>query len=132
MYYISVDIGGTFTDCVLMDGSGTIKAFKSESRPLHPAEGVLGVLKEASASLNIPVSKLLAETRLFTHGTTISTNTIITLGGVKTGLITTRGFKDNYHMARMGRGETRDVSKVGRPASLVQRADTHEVTERVD
>ena len=77
MFHIGVDIGGTFTDCVLVgegtDGAVTYGTAKTLSTRADPAEGVLAGLAELAASLGLARPELLNRTGRFGHGTTIGT-----------------------------------------------------------
>lgn len=102
MFIIGTDIGGTFTDCAVVDETGDIVAFaKHPSTPSEPAEGVLGVLDVVAEQLSRSRRELLAETSLFMHGTTIATNAMIERKGVPTGLLITMGHEDTLHIGRV-------------------------------
>ena len=97
---IGVDVGGTFTDMVLRDATGTVRIFKSPSVPADPTEGVLGVLRLAAQQLDLPLSGLLRDCALFVHGSTVATNTILEKKGAKVGMLTTEGFRDSLEIRR--------------------------------
>ncbi|MBI3075745.1 MAG: hydantoinase/oxoprolinase family protein [Deltaproteobacteria bacterium] len=95
MYHIAIDIGGTFTDCAVIDSEGRIVAIaKSPSTPPDFSRGVIAVLEVAAQSLGRSPRVLLAETDLLLHGCTVATNAMIERTGAVTGLITTRGHED--------------------------------------
>ncbi|MGX4694825.1 hydantoinase/oxoprolinase family protein [Streptomyces sp. JNUCC 63] len=129
---IGVDIGGTFTDLVVEDDTGTRRTWKASSTPPDFGAGVLAALDLAAADLETSTAELLTATAQFVHGTTVTTNVVLTRTGERVGLITTRGFADTYPLARQYRGQEQDPSKVTHPVPLVDAADTVEVTERVD
>src|SRR5688572_2390382 len=97
MKLLGVDIGGTFTDLVLSDSEdGTVFIHKVPSTVDDPSVGMIEGIKElcAMAGVQVPdVGHLL-------HGTTVATNCLLTYEGAKTGLITTRGFRDILHIGR--------------------------------
>jgi N-methylhydantoinase A len=130
--YIGVDIGGTFTDLVVEDETGKRRTWKASSTPPDFGAGVLAALDLAVADLGRSRDELLADVGHFVHGTTVTTNVVLTRTGERVGLITTRGFADTYPLARQYRGQEQDPSKVTHPEPLVTAADTVEVTERVD
>ena len=100
-YVVGVDIGGTFTDCVVVDEAGTVTIGKSLSTPADFSRGALDAAADAAKRLGLKsVNQLLASTRLFFHACTIGDNTLITRAGAKTGLIMTKGFGDSLHMMR--------------------------------
>lgn len=66
------------------------------------------------------------------HGTTVTTNVVLTRSGQRVGLITTRGFGDTYVLARQYRGQEQDPAKTRHPTPLCDPDDIVEVTERID
>ena len=102
MYIIGTDIGGTFTDCSVIDGSGKIVAFsKHSSTPDDPVKGMMGVLDIVANDLDISRQTLLSGTELFMHGTTIATNSMIERKGALTGLLTSKGHEDTLRIGRV-------------------------------
>ncbi len=94
-HYIGIDIGGTFTDCAVLDADGGIVATaKAPSTRDDPAEGVLDAIRVAAESLGTDASGLLSDCRHLIHGCTIATNAVVERKGVATGLIATRGHED--------------------------------------
>src|SRR5262245_36986216 len=94
---VGVDIGGTFTDLVIVKPDGSVEITKVMSTPPNYAQGVLDGL----AKVDIGGSEIAH----FAHGTTAATNAILTKSGAKTGLITTKGFRDVLEMRRGDRGD---------------------------
>jgi 5-oxoprolinase (ATP-hydrolysing) len=97
MKRIGVDVGGTFTDLILVDEeAGRITVDKLRSTPEDPAlavvAGVRGLCDKAGVALS-EVDNLL-------HGTTVATNIVLTYTGAEVGMITTEGFRDIIHIAR--------------------------------
>ena len=101
MYYLGVDVGGTFTDLVVMDETGNTQMFKVESTPGQAWNGFLEGIKQAATGLRMSEEELLKKTTHLAHGTTIATNTLLERKGAKVGLITTRGFADTLIIQRM-------------------------------
>jgi len=97
---IGVDVGGTFTDLVLIDAAGATSVFKAPSVPADPASGVIAALELAAARFGGSVSDILGNCELFVHGSTIATNTLIERKGAKVGLLTTDGFRDSLEIRR--------------------------------
>ena len=93
-YFCGIDTGGTFTDCVVLDERGRITIAKSPSTPRDFAEGFFNALEVAAEKIDLTLPRLMQNTRLLLHGTTIGTNAIVQRKGVKTGLVTTRGHGD--------------------------------------
>jgi N-methylhydantoinase A len=138
-YLVGVDIGGTFTDCVVLDGKGRITATKSPSTPGNFAEGMLAALNVAADRLGLSFEDFCAQIRVLTHGTTVGTNALIQRKGAKIGLITTRGHEDVMHIMRGSRGVTsRELRKVvhfpesQKPDPIVPKRLIEGVSERVD
>lgn len=130
-YRIGVDVGGTFTDLVLVDAKGAVRAFKSPSVPSDPAEGVLSAVKLAARTLDIDLRDFLANTDLFVHGSTIATNTLLEKKGAKVGLLVTEGFRDSLEIRRSIRENVWDHRKPF-PKVLVPRYLRLPVHERME
>ncbi|MEA2333328.1 MAG: N-methylhydantoinase [Thermoleophilaceae bacterium] len=97
MVRISVDIGGTFTDCVVEDEHGQ-RLHKSPTTPDDPPRGVLDVLAKAAG--DEPLEAFLGRVERLVHGTTLATNVLLTGRGAQTGLLTTAGFRDVIEIRR--------------------------------
>jgi N-methylhydantoinase A len=125
-YSIAVDIGGTFTDVVLMAQSGAIATFKTLTTPddfgRGIASGIQGVLQSQGARPS--------EVRRVVHATTVATNAILEHKGAITGLVTTAGFRDVLEMRRLRIPEMYALN-YPRPDPLVPRRLRLEVTERL-
>ncbi len=135
---IGIDIGGTFTDCVAISESGEVHYAKAPSSPGNLLEGILGSLRACAEVMESPLESVMASTRLFAHGTTATTNAVIERKGVRTGFITTRGFRDHVLVLKGERGAGQPqqgklrFSRVEKPAPIVPSELTEEVTERID
>ena len=99
-YYIGTDIGGTFTDCVVLAETGDIVVSKAPSTPPDFAPGLIDCLHDAASQLSLSLPDLLRNTRLFPHGCTVATNTLINQSGARVGVITTRGFEETLYIMR--------------------------------
>jgi len=136
---LGVDIGGTFTDCVVVDEVGELTIGKALSTPDNFAIGVLNAVRDAASSLGMSSEEtLLQAAKLFFHGCTVGDNTLLTRSGAKTGLITTKGFADSIFMMRgrmtegLTEAETAHFYALLKPEPLVPRTLVREVTERID
>jgi N-methylhydantoinase A len=129
---LGVDIGGTFTDVVLQLDDGTFRSWKVASTPPNFAQGVLSGIELVADDLGVSQRELLGSLTEFVHGTTVTTNLVLTRGGERVGLLTTRGFGDTYGLARQYRGHEQDPALVSHPTPLVPREDIEEIDERVD
>ncbi|MDR1801871.1 MAG: hydantoinase/oxoprolinase family protein [Lachnospiraceae bacterium] len=130
-YRIGVDIGGTFTDCVVISEDGAIHTFKELSTPEDQSIGLYNVIKKAAEFFDMGLSDFLDGADLFAHGTTVATNTLLTGTGAKTGLILTKGFRDTLEMRRAHKDNIWDLF-LYTPAPLVPRYLRRGVTERLD
>ena len=130
-YRIGIDVGGTFTDFLMIDDAGNSSVFKTSSTPQDPSVGVLAGMREMADSLGIDLERFAGEVDLIVHGTTVTTNAVLTGNGVKTGLITTEGFRDILEMRRGYREELYN-NKLTPPAPLVPRDRRLPVKERID
>ena len=123
MYRLSTDVGGTFTDGVLLDeGTGTIKVSKVSSTPVNPAIGTI----ECMERFEIPLS----EVSFLVHGTTVVINALLEGKGAKTALITTKGFRDVLEIGRSNRTEMYNAL-YKKPTPLVPRHLRLEIKERM-
>ena len=138
-YLCGLDIGGTFTDCVIVDDGGRVVSAKAPSTPGDFAEGLMHALEAAAGKVGRPVRELLANTSLVSHGTTVGTNAIVQKRGARVGLVTTRGHNDVIHIMRGSRGlDGREVRQVvhipesQKPSPVVPKRLIRGVSERVD
>ena len=123
---IGIDIGGTFTDLVAVDGSGQVNVYKLLSTPEDFGQAFLDGLDTILARTNTNASALTE----LVHGTTVATNAILSEMGAKTGLITSRGFRDVLEIGRLRMSRLYDFSWE-KPKPLVPRRLRREVTERI-
>ncbi len=130
-YKIGIDVGGTFTDLVMMDGSGRSRIAKVLSTPDDPSLAVLQGLGELSVLEAKAPAAFLRDVELIVHGTTVTTNAILTGRWCATGLLTTRGFRDALEMRR-GIREVQYDNKFTAPKPIVPRHRRLPVTERID
>lgn len=105
---IAVDVGGTFTDMVLVDAGGRFHVFKVSSVPADPSRGVLDALEHAARSFGARIEDLLAGCALFLHGSTVATNTVLEGSGARVGMLVTRGFRDFLEVRRGFRADPFD------------------------
>ncbi|MHA6260319.1 hydantoinase/oxoprolinase family protein [Sporosarcina sp. CAU 1771] len=120
---VSTDVGGTFTDLVYVTEEGDIGFSKSNTTSPNFEEGVMNVLEKSQESLQ--------EIETFIHGTTVIINTLTERKGVKTGLITTKGFRDVLEIARGNRPDLFNV-RYQKPKPIIPRYLRREVDERLN
>ncbi len=109
MFRACIDIGGTFTDCVVLDERGNLGEFKAPSTPADFSEGVLNALNEAAAAYADSPEEFIGNIGLIVHGTTVATNALVTRNIAKTAMITTKGFRDIIEMRRCLKIETKSM-----------------------
>lgn len=120
---VGVDVGGTFTDLILLDQStGEVRLAKVASTPGNQAFGVLAALDEGGVDLGT--------VDLIVHGTTTTTNAVLERKLSRTGLITTRGFRDILELGRRTRPQPYGMKGEFRP--IIARDLRLEVAERMD
>jgi len=130
-WHVGIDVGGTFTDVVLIDAAGAVRSVKSPSRPDDPAAGVLEALARTAAEIGGDLGALLAHTALLVHGSTVATNTILEHTGARVGLLCTEGFRDALEIRRGIRKNPWD-HRTPYPEVLVPRFLRLPVRERID
>lgn len=125
---LGIDIGGTFTDLVLLEErSGELYFGKTLTTYPNPADGIMKGTKELLAKTGFPASGLSE----IVHGTTLVTNAVIERKGAKTGLLTTKGFEDILEIAREMRYDIYDLNIIV-PEPLVPRNLRLGIDERVN
>jgi N-methylhydantoinase A/oxoprolinase/acetone carboxylase beta subunit len=97
---IGIDVGGTFTDFLLTVEGEEPRIFKVLSTPADPSIGVIEGLKEMAAAVGQSLEDFAGGVETVVHGTTVTTNAVLTSMGAKTGLITTEGMRDALEMRR--------------------------------
>ena len=141
MYNVAVDIGGTFTDCVIHDvAGGRVVAAKAPSRRDDLGAGVLDSVRAAAERLGRPLDEVLGATERFIHGSTVATNAMIERDGVKTAYITTAGHEDTLAIGKIFQKRAglteREISHLNRLSMadppLIARDLVFGVTERID
>lgn len=120
---VATDIGGTFTDLVYVNDEGEIGVAKSHTTPPHFEKGVIDVIEKSE------IDQTAIKT--FIHGTTVIINALTERKGVKTGLITTKGFRDVLEIARGNRPDLFNV-RYEKPVPFVERYLRQEVEERLN
>ncbi|HEY3522486.1 MAG TPA: hydantoinase/oxoprolinase family protein [Candidatus Limnocylindrales bacterium] len=100
MFKVCIDVGGTFTDCLVLDDAGHLRQFKSPTTPPDPSVGFLNAIAKAADGYGLDTAGFLGQVDLIIHGTTLATNTLINRNGARTGMITTDGFRDIIEIRR--------------------------------
>ena len=102
---IGIDVGGTFTDFLVTRPGEEPQIYKVLSTPSDPSIGLIDGLNEIAASMGVSLNALARSIETIVHGTTVTTNAVLTLTGAKTGLLTTSGVRDALEMRRGVREE---------------------------
>ncbi|MFQ5423124.1 MAG: hydantoinase/oxoprolinase family protein [Phycisphaerae bacterium] len=97
---IGIDVGGTFTDFLVTGPDHEATSFKVLSTPADPSVGLINGLSEIAASLDVTLDELARSIKTIVHGTTVTTNAVLTGTGARTGLLTTDGVRDALEMRR--------------------------------
>ncbi len=154
-YRVGIDIGGTFTDAVVITDAGEMRIFKAPSTPADSSIGMFDCLQKAAAAFGtvgtvgdrpelavgtvgdrpelggLELRAFMERIELLVHGTTVATNTMLQYNGAKTGLIATKGFRDALEMRRAHKENIWDLS-LAPPPPIIPRYLRVGVTERVN
>jgi N-methylhydantoinase A len=126
-FRVGVDIGGTFTDIVFLNDRGELHIKKVSSSVDNYARAIVDGITEILRDKGVAV----AAVEEVLHATTVASNAILEHKGVRTGLITTQGFRDILELRRLRMPRLYDL-KWEKPAALVDRYLRAEVNERLD
>ena len=122
-YRLAADVGGTFTDIVLLnDATGVYETTKVLTTPEALEKGILKGFDELAGDKYAEVTSIV-------HGTTSGLNSVIERRGAHCALVTTKGFRDVYEIARANRPEIYNIH-YHKPEPLIPRKDIYEVDER--
>ncbi len=125
-YRLGIDVGGTFTDLLLMDeAAGRLFAIKTASTPA-PEDAIIAGITALRERHGVDPAEIV----YFSHGTTLAVNTLLQRNGAEVGLITTKGFKDILELRRLRLPKANDLF-VPRPQPLVPRRRVAEIKERL-
>jgi N-methylhydantoinase A len=135
---VSSDIGGTFTDTVVVAADGAVSRYKAATTPDELVRGVLETFSLAAADRGVEVSEFVSGIRLFSHGTTVATNALLQRRGAKLGVLLTEGFGDTLSIMRGYKGfgleqkALKTYRELTKRYSIVDQTLVREVPERVD
>ena len=99
-FKIGIDVGGTFTDFLLTRSDGEFRTYKVLSTPKDPSIATMQGISEMALDEGLSLRDFLAAVDVIVHGTTVTTNAVLTYRGAKTGLLTTLGLRDALEMRR--------------------------------
>jgi N-methylhydantoinase A len=130
-YRIGVDVGGTFTDLVLLREDGSVVLEKTPTTPADQSDGVLAGLERLATAVGADgVESLLGDTASIVHGTTTGDNTMIQMSGAPTGLLVTAGFRDEIELRRCYKEDIWDPAYPA-PEPIARRRVRLEIPERL-
>ena len=137
-FSIGVDIGGTFTDCVVIASGGDVFTGKVPTTPDDRSIGFFNAISAAAESRNMTMQEVLAQTSRLAHGTTAGINALVTRQGAKTALLATTGHGDAIRImdntgrvTGAGMEEILDYASSSLPESYVPTKWIREITERI-
>jgi N-methylhydantoinase A len=109
-YRIGCDVGGTFTDLICVTPAGEIVLDKTPTTPDDQSIGVMNGMRQLAERFGLPLDDFCRQLDLVVHGTTTADNTMIEMNGAPTGLLVTRGHRDEIEMRRVHKEEIWDPS----------------------
>ena len=127
---IGIDIGGTFTDVVLLQDNGQFHVYKEDSTPDEPLRAINQGLAGIAAEIGTSVESLLKSTEFLVHGQTMATNALIQRNGPVVGLLCTEGFRDVLHLGRGAKPERFNVH-LQKPEDFIPRYLRLGIPERI-
>jgi len=130
-YKIGIDVGGTFTDFLLTSDNGDSEIFKVLSTPDDPSVGLIRGLTGMAEDRGMRLKEFIKRVTTIVHGTTVTTNAVLTRRGGRTGLLTTKGLRDALEMRR-GIREEQYNNRYTNVEPLVPRSLRYPVEERID
>lgn len=130
-YQVCIDIGGTFTDCLVSNSKGEIAIFKSPTTPGEFEKGFINVLHVAAEGYGLSGADFMKQIDLVVHGSTVSTNALVERKTVKVGLILTAGHQDIL-VLREGPRKGAFQWRLNYPDPYVPRHLTKTVAGRID
>jgi N-methylhydantoinase A len=130
-YKVGIDVGGTFTDFLTVDPDGEFSLSKTFTTPADQSAGVMDGLERIADGAGLSLKAFLAQTDLIVHGTTTADNTMIELNGAKTGLLVTKGARDEIELRRGYKEDIWDPS-YPKPPQIVPRRYRLPINERLD
>ena len=130
-YKIGIDVGGTFTDFLLTTEDATTQIYKVLSTPDAPSIATMVGIQEMARDRGVSTKEFLRDVTVIVHGTTVTTNAVLTYTGAKTGLLTTDGVKDALEMRR-GIREEQYNNRYRNVEPLVERYLRYPICERLD
>ena len=130
-YRIGVDVGGTFTDLIAVTPTGEVVLEKTPSTLDDQSRGVMTGLGQLAEQFGLSLTELCDDIDVLVHGTTTADNTMIEMDGAATGLLVTKGHRDEIEMRRVHKEQIWDPAAPG-PVPIAKRRARIPIPERVD
>ncbi len=130
-YRLGIDVGGTFTDFILLRPDGSLALDKAETTPADESGGVLKGIAQLAAREVQPIGEFLAAVDTMVHGTTTADDTMVTQSGAVTGLLTSEGFRDEVEFRRGFKEDIWDPTQAP-PFPICARRRRIGIPERLD
>jgi len=130
-FLVGIDVGGTFTDIIVVPDSKPVELLKVPSDPRDLVGSIIRGLGEIAERHKLSLTDFLGSIERLVHGSTVAANALLERKGARIGFITNKGFRDTLVMRRMFRENMYDT-RAREPQPLVLRSDIFEVEERVD
>ena len=131
IYKVGIDVGGTFTDFLLTSDEEHAEIYKVLSTVDDPSIGLMNGLAEMAQAKTLTLEEFIKKVTTIVHGTTVTTNAVLTRKGAKTGLLTTKGLRDALEMRR-GIREEQYNNRYTNVKPLVPRYLRFPIEERLD
>ena len=128
---VGIDVGGTFTDLVAIDGEGSALLEKVPTTPQDQSIGVMNGIEGLAVKAGVDVRGFLRLTDFIVHGTTVVTNIMLEMNGAITGVLATRGHRDTIDIRRNHKEADFDI-RLPPPHPIAPRRRRAPITERVD
>jgi N-methylhydantoinase A len=130
-YRVGVDVGGTFTDLICVTPDGEVLLDKTPTTPDDQSAGVMNGIRLLAVRTQLDTAEFCARIDALVHGTTTADNTMIEMNGAATGLLVTKGHRDEIEMRRVHKEEIWDPSYPA-PEPIARRRARIPIPERVD
>ncbi len=121
-YRVGIDVGGTFTDLIAVTPAGEVVLDKTPTTPEDQSIGVMRGLEQLAGRFGLDLTALCRDLEVVVHGTTVADNTMIEMNGAPTGLLVTKGHRDEIEMRRVHKEQIWDPTYPPPPPIARRRA----------
>lgn len=130
-YRVGIDVGGTFTDVICITPSGEVVLDKTPTVPQDQSIGVMNGLSQLAERFGLSLADFCSQLDIVVHGTTTADNTMIEMNGASTGLLVTKGHRDEIEMRRVHKEQIWDPSYPA-PTPIARRRARIAIAQRMD